>query len=232
MLPSVPPKGGSRMYMIIVGAGSIGVSLIDLSVKEKNNVVVIDSSPERGREISSRYDVTVLTGNATSAETLREAGAERADALIVTTSDDAVNLMVVSIAADLGISSIVSVVNDEEHGDFFRKLGANVMENPEDVVAHHLYNAVKRPSVQDFAMLPQDAQIFRLQVAAESPLINRSVPDAVKREIVPASMRILAIDRDGEQSIPSDDTVVEENDVLTFFSLEPVGDELIEKLTG
>ncbi len=220
------------MYMIIVGAGSIGTSLIDLSVKEKNNVVVIDSSPERGRDISSKYDVTVLTGNATSAETLREAGSERADALIVTTSDDAVNLMVVSIAADLGIPSIVSVVNDEDHADFFRKLGANVMENPEDVVAHHLYNAVKRPSVQDFAMLPQDAQIFRLQVGAESPLIDRSVSDAVKREILPASMRILAIDREGDQSIPSDDTVVEENDVLTFFSLDPVSDELIEKLTG
>ncbi len=231
MLPSVPPRG-ARMYMIIVGAGSIGTSLIDLSVKEKNNVVVIDSSPERGRDISSKYDVTVLAGNATSAETLREAGSERADALIVTTSDDAVNLMVVSIAADLGIPSIVSVVNDEDHADFFRKLGANVMENPEDVVAHHLYNAVKRPSVQDFAMLPQDAQIFRLQVGAESPLIDRSVSDAVKREILPASMRILAIDREGDQSIPSDDTVVEENDVLTFFSLDSVSDELIEKLTG
>jgi trk system potassium uptake protein TrkA len=231
MLPSVPPRG-ARMYMIIVGAGSIGTSLIDLSVKEKNNVVVIDSSPERGRDISSKYDVTVLTGNATSADTLREAGSERADALIVTTSDDAVNLMVVSIAADLGIPSIVSVVNDEDHADFFRKLGANVMENPEDVVAHHLYNAVRRPSVQDFAMLPQDAQIFRLQVGAESPLIDRSVSDAVKREILPASMRILAVDRDGDQSIPSDDTVVEENDVLTFFSLDPVSDELIEKLTG
>jgi len=220
------------MYMIIVGAGSIGASLIDLSVKEKNNVVVIDSNPERGRDISTRYDVTVLTGNATSAETLREAGSERADAVIVTTSDDAVNLMVVSIAADLGISSIVSVVNDADHADFFRKLGANIMENPEDVVAHHLYNAVRRPNVQDFAMLPQDAQIFRLQVNAESPLIDRAVSDAVKREIIPTSMRILAIDRDGEQWIPSDDAIVEESDVLTFFSLEPVGDELIEKLTG
>ncbi len=220
------------MYMIIVGAGSIGTSLIDIAVKEKNNVVVIDASPERGREISSRYDVTVLTGNATSAETLREAGSERADALIVTTSDDAVNLMVVSIAADLEIPSIVSIVNEEEHVGFFRKLGANIMENPEDVVAHHLYNAVKRPSVQDFAMLPQDAQIFRLQVKADSPLIDRSVSDAIRREIIPGSMRILAIARNGEQSIPSDDMIVEENDVLTFFSLQPVGDELIEKLTG
>jgi len=220
------------MYMIIVGAGSIGTSLIDLSVKEKNNVVVIESNPERGREISSKYDVTVLTADATSSETLREAGSERADALIVTTSDDAVNLMVVSIAANLGIPSIVSIVNDGDHEDFFRKLGANVMKNPEDVVAQYLYNTVKRPNVQDFAQLPQDAQIFRLQVTAKSPLVDRSASEAVKRQIIPPSMRILAIDRNGEQSIPSDDTVVEENDVLTFFSLRPVGDELIEKLTG
>jgi len=218
--------------MIIVGAGSIGTSLIDLSVKEKNNVVVIDSRAERGQEISSRYDVTVLTADATAADTLREAGSERADALIVTTSDDAVNLMVVSIAADLKIPSIVSVVNDAEHADFFRKLGANVMENPEDVVAHHLYNAVRRPNVQDFAMLSQGVQIFRLQITEASPLAGRSVSDAGKREILPASMRILAVARGEKQSIPSDDTVLEPDDTLTFFSIDSVSDELIARLTG
>jgi len=220
------------MYMIIVGAGSIGTSLIDIAVKEKNNVVVIDSNAERAREISTKYDITVLSGNATAAETLREAGAERADALIVTTSDDAVNLMVVSIATVLEIPSIVSIVNDEEHADFFRKLGANVMENPEDVVARHLYNAVRRPNVQDFAMLPQGAQIFRLEVAEKSPLVGRSLADIAKREIIPPSIRILAIDRAGNQTIPADDTTIGKGDVLTLFSLDSVSDERIEKLSG
>ena len=72
------------MYMIIVGAGSIGTSLIDIAVREKNNVVLIDADADRAREISNKYDITVLSGNATSADTVREAGAERADALIVT----------------------------------------------------------------------------------------------------------------------------------------------------
>jgi len=96
------------MYMIIVGAGSIGTSLIEIAVNEKNNVVVVESNPERARYIQDRYDITVLSGDATSAETLREAGSERADALIVTTSDDAVNLMVVSIAVELGIPAMSS----------------------------------------------------------------------------------------------------------------------------
>lgn len=220
------------MYMLIVGAGSIGTSLIDIAVHEKNNVVVIDSNADRARDIRDKYDITILSGNATSAETLREAGSERADALIVTTGDDAVNLMVVSIAVELGIPSIVSIVNDKEHAEFFRKLGASVMENPEEVVANHLYNAVKRPNVQDFAMLPQGAQIFRLKVTADSPLVDRTIAEIQQREMFPPSMRILAIARDEEQSIPEDDTVIQESDVLTVFSLERVSDELIEKLTG
>lgn len=220
------------MYMIIVGAGSIGASLIDIAVSEKNNVVVIDSNGDRARSIQERHDITVLNANATSAETLREAGADRADSLIVATSDDAVNLMVVSIGADLGVGSIVSIVNDKEHADFFRKLGANVMENPEDIVANHLYNVVKRPNVMDFTLLPEGAQVFRLEVGAESPLVDRSIAESRQRETIPATMRVIAIARDGEQSLPEDDAVIQEQDVLTVFSLDRVSDDLIEKLSG
>lgn len=220
------------MYMIIIGAGSIGESLIGLAVREKNNVVVIDANPERARYVQDRYDITVLSSNATSAETLREAGADRADSLIVTTGDDAVNLMVVSIAVDLGVDSIVSIVNDKEHADFFRKLGANVMENPEDVVANHLYNVVTRPNVMDFTLLPQGAQIFRLEIGPESPLIDRSIAESRQRESVPDTMRVLAIARNGDLNLTEADDSILVGDVLTVFSLEHVSDDLIEKLTG
>jgi len=224
--------GGICMYIIVVGAGSIGTSLIDIAVKEKNNVVVIDARAERAKEISNRYDITVLGGDATSTETLREAGSERADALIATTSDDAVNLMVVSIAEDLGIPSIVSVVNDPDHAEFFRKLGANVLENPEEVVANHLYNAAKRPRVEDFNMLSCGDQVFRLKVEEGSPLVGKTLAEAGKRGIVPATLTITVIDRDGERRIPEDDAAIEAGDLLTLFSLERATDELIEKLTG
>ena len=220
------------MYMIIVGAGSIGTSLIEIAAIEKNNVVVVDSNAGRARDLSTKYDITVLSGNATTAETLREAGSERADALIVTTGDDAINLMVVSIAVDLGIPSVVSIVNDPEHADFFRRLGANVMENPEEVVASHLYNAVKRPNIQDFAMLPQGEQVFRLHVTQESPLVERSIAESRQRDTFPETLRVLSIERDDERFIPDDSAIIVKGDVLTLFSLERVSDELVGKLVG
>ena len=218
--------------MIIVGAGSIGARLIDIAVKEKNNVVVIEANSERAKEISSRYDVTVLNSNATSVETLREAGSDRTDVLITTTNDDAVNLMVVSIANRLEIPSIVSVVNDKDHAEFFRKLGANVMENPEDVVANHLYTAVKRPKVNDFSILSNGAQVFRIMVKEDAPLVGKSISEIRKQEIIPSSVLIVAIERGANMQIAEGETVIESEDLLTVYSMQRVTDELIEKVTG
>ncbi len=220
------------MYMIIVGAGTIGARLIDIAIKEKNNVVVIEENVERAKEISNKYDVTVLNRDATSAESLREAGSDRTDVLITTTSDDAVNLMVVSIANRLEIPSIVSVVNEKDHAEFFRKLGANVMENPEDVVANHLYTAVKRPQVDDFTILSNGAQVFRIMVKEEGPLVGNSVSEIRKQEIIPSSVLIVAIERGGNRQIAEGETVIESEDLLTFYSVQRVTDELIEKVTG
>ncbi|MCK4682579.1 TrkA family potassium uptake protein [Candidatus Bipolaricaulota bacterium] len=220
------------MFIIVVGAGSIGSSLIDIATKEKNNVVVIEANGDRAKELSNKYDITVLNGDATSAETLREAGSERADALIATTSDDAINLMVVSIAERLKIPSIVSVVNDKDHAEFFRKLGANILENPEDVVANHLYTAVKRPKVKDFTILSQGDQIFRLTANEGSPLVEKTLSQITSRGIIPANILVIAVERGGKKEIPTGETVITEGDVLTLFSLERASDDLIEKLTG
>jgi len=218
--------------MIIVGAGSIGARLIDIAVKEKNNVVVIEANGERAKEISSKYDVTVLNSNATSVESLREAGSDRTDVLITTTNDDAVNLMVVSIANRLEIPSIVSVVNDKDHAEFFRKLGANVMENPEDIVANHLYTAVKRPKVNDFSILSNGAQVFRIMVKEDAPLVGKSISEIRKQEIIPSSVLIVAIERGANMQIAEGETVIESEDLLTVYSMQRVTDELIEKVTG
>jgi trk system potassium uptake protein TrkA len=220
------------MFMIIVGAGTVGACLIDIAVREKNSVVVVESDSERATEISREFDVTVLDADATVVETLREAGAEKADALVATTSDDAVNLMVVTIAAELGIPSIVSVVNERSHSGFFRRLGAIVMENPEEVVAAHLYNTVKRPRLQDYVALPDGAQVFRLELRSKSPLVGRTVQEVVEEQKVPSTLRILAIMRDGRTEIARGDAVLRQGDLVTFYSLDRVANGSVEKLIG
>ncbi len=220
------------MRTIIVGAGTIGSCVIAVAVAERDEVIVIESDPERAREVSREYDVTVLEADATVGDTLVEAGAETADAIVVTTSDDAVNLMVVSIAVELGVPSVVSVVNEKGHAEFFRRLKANVLQNPEEVVAAHLYNAARRPQVHDLYDLPGGAQIFRLELRTRSPLAGRAVGQAMRDERFPETLRIVAFLRGGTQSLVEEDTTLRAGDVVTFFSLERVQDALMAKLIG
>jgi trk system potassium uptake protein TrkA len=53
------------MYIIIVGLGGIGRSLVGQAVRHSNNVVVVDQEESRCADILEHHDVLAITGNAT-----------------------------------------------------------------------------------------------------------------------------------------------------------------------
>lgn len=220
------------MYIIVVGAGGIGTALVEIAVRDRHNVVVIEKDPQKADHLSRRHDILVINADAASVDVLREAGADRADAIVATTGDDATNLMVVALAQKLEIPSIVSVVNNREHTELFRKLGANVMENPDVIVAEYLYNAVQRPKMKDLVTLSGGAQVFRAVVTERSPLAGKSLREAGEEGLIPDGILIAAIEREGETLIPSGDTVILAGDLITVFSKGHTSDALVEKLTG
>jgi trk system potassium uptake protein TrkA len=208
------------------------VAVVEIALRDRHNVVVIERDAKKAEAISRKHDVLVLNADAASVDVLKEAGAERADALIATTSDDATNLMVMVLGGELGIPSLVSVVNNREHTELFRRLGANVMENPEVIVAEYLYNAVQRPKIKDLVTLSGGAQVFRAAVTDKSPLVGRTLLEAGKRKLLPPGVLIAAIQRGNETIIPSGNTTIQAGDLLTVFTTGHATDELIERLTG
>lgn len=220
------------MYLIVVGAGGIGSALIELAVRDRHNVAVIERNPERAQAIARKHDVLVIQADAASVDALREAGAERADALITTTSDDATNLMVIAAAQDLGVPTIVSVVNNRAHVELFRRLGAHVMENPDVIVAEYLYHSALHPKIRDLVTLPGGAQMFRVTVPKNSPLVGKTLREAGEDGLIPEGILVAAVERNGELEIAKGSTVIRPGDVLTIFSKEHTPESLIAFLTG
>ena len=140
------------MYIIIIGAGDIGSPLIETTTRSGNEVVVIERETQKADEIASEYDCMVLNADATTKETLEDAGAGRADAIISTTDQDATNVMVCLLAKELEIPAITSVVHNAEHMNLFRQIGVNTIENPQQLIAGHLYRAVARPAIGAFSV--------------------------------------------------------------------------------
>ncbi|WP_440989535.1 potassium channel family protein [Haloarchaeobius baliensis] len=213
------------MYVIVIGAGDIGDPLIDMATANGHEVVVVEEDPDTAARASGRYDCLVLEADATVAETLEEAGASRADAIISTTDSDATNIMVMLLADEFGVPSRVSVVHDPEHMPLFRRSGANVIENPQKLISEHLLRAVQRPSVKDWLHLAGDAEVFEVTVTDEAPVADRRLRNA--DEILPEDVLVVAIEREDSVVTPRGDTVVEGGDLVTVFSKRGFDDDVL-----
>ncbi|MCO8243172.1 MULTISPECIES: TrkA family potassium uptake protein [unclassified Haladaptatus] len=206
------------MYLIIVGAGDIGSQLIGIATQDNNDVVVIEKDAERAERASVEFDCLVLHNDATILDTLEEAGANRADALISTTDQDATNIMVCLLGQELEIPSLVSVVHNTEHMSIFRQLGVNVIENPQRLIANYLYRAVKRPSIKDYMKVGKKAEVFEITVDSYAPIAGLTLSDAADDGLFDEGMLVVAIDRENEVITPHGNTKIEGGDVVTVFS--------------
>jgi trk system potassium uptake protein TrkA len=205
------------MYIIVVGAGRVGESLIKIATERGHNVAVIDKDQDRCTELVEKYDVIVISGDSTVRSVLEDAGALKADALVATTNDDAVNLLTILVGKELGIDSLVSLVSQPEHGLMFRRIGANVMENPASAVAEYLYRVLQRPSIRDFMSIGGgEAEIFEIVVSDKALVVGKTL-DTLK--LAQKDAILVAITRDDEIIIPRGDTTIKEGDRVTVFTL-------------
>jgi trk system potassium uptake protein TrkA len=208
------------MYTIIVGAGDIGSPLIDIATRPGNEVVVIERDAQKADEIASEYDCMVLNADATTKETLEEASAERAEAIISTTDQDATNVMVCLLAKELEIPAITSVVHNAEHMNIFRQIGVNTIENPQQLIAGHLYRAVARPAIVDYMRIGEEAEVFEITVTEDAPIAGKTLNEAGKQDLLPGDVLIVAVDRENEDKplTPRGKTQIKVSDLLTVYS--------------
>ena len=62
------------MNIIILGAGRVGESVAESLVSEQNDITVIDTDPQRLRDLQDRLDLRGVAGNGIQPSVLRGAG--------------------------------------------------------------------------------------------------------------------------------------------------------------
>jgi len=208
------------MYIIIIGAGDIGTPLINVATRSGNEVVVVEHDETKANEIASEYDCMVLHADATIKETLTDAGAARADALISTTEHDATNVMVCLLAQEFEIPAVLSVVHNPEHMNLFRQIGVSTMENPQELIADHLYRAVARPAIVDYMRIGEEAEVFEIIATEDAPLAGKTLDEVGQDDLLSDDVLIVAIERNGtgKPITPRGKTRIEAGDLLTVYS--------------
>ena len=224
------PGLSHSVYIIVVGAGRVGESLIKITTERGHNVVVIDKDEDRCSEIGQKYDVIAVCGDSTIKSVLEDARARKADALVTATNDDAVNLLTILVAKELGVKSLVSLVSQPDHALMFRRIGANVMENPASAVAEYLYRVLQRPSIRDFMSIGGgEAEIFEIVVTSNALVAGKTL-DGLK--LPHRDALIVAIVRKGKITIPRGNTTIRVGDRVTVFALAKRIEEITKLFTG
>ena len=100
------------MEIIIVGCGKVGRTLAEQLSNEKHNIVIVDLNEKKIQDTAEDMDIMALHGNASSINTLMEAGIETADLLIAVTGSDELNLLCCLIAKKVSACHTIARVRN------------------------------------------------------------------------------------------------------------------------
>lgn len=169
-----------RNHVIVCGWGRVGTAIARSLKAHEAGVVVIDTSPDRLATVDGPY----VQGDATDEDVLREAGIDRARALITALNADADNLYVTltgrSMRPDL------FVVARAATGSAVAKLlqaGADRVVNPQDLGGARMAALAVQPHVAEFldVVMHDGGLEFRLEqveVPPGSPLAGQTLRSA------------------------------------------------------
>lgn len=122
------------MNVVIIGCGRVGGFLAGLLDAEGHRVTVVDiasTNPARAerawfQHLPPSFKGETILGDGTDLDVLRQAGVERADALLALTEGDNRNLMAAQIAHKIfNIKRVIAKVNDPLRAATYREMGIN-----------------------------------------------------------------------------------------------------------
>ncbi|HXV64549.1 MAG TPA: potassium channel protein [Vicinamibacteria bacterium] len=141
-----------KNHFIICGGGRMGSVVMAEMRHSSRPFVVVEKAAERVARVLQRHpDVLILEADATQAQTLLDAGIERASGLAACLTDDASNLFLCLTARGIRTDlTIVARAYDEESFDKLRRAGADHVISPNITGGARMASMLLRPSVVSF----------------------------------------------------------------------------------
>ncbi len=206
------------MKIIIIGAGEVGFNIAQKLSEEGQDVVLIDSDPEKINRIIDELDIQALLGSGTSPKVLNESGIDEADLLVAATNSDEVNIISCLLAQNLNkyLLKIARIRNHEylEHKQLFRRdvLGIDHVINPQSALVENILGLMEVPGaseVIDFS--GGKVKLIGFTVTAESPLAGMQLASLKKME---HKILIGAIVRNNQIIIPGGNDIIKHDDLI------------------
>jgi len=210
------------MYVVLVGAGTLGFSLARWLVSRGHEITVIDTNRSRCSLLDHSLGRVSIVGNATDTKVLDKAGANRADIFIATSSKDDTNLVSCQLAKHhFGILKTFSIVNNPDREELFSLSGIDVTINSTKLIIERI-NQEGLFSQGLVHLMPMSSEGGKNLVAIKVPLNSHFGNRLTKSLPLPNdTILTLIIDKEGIPSIPNETTLIQPGDyVIAVTSTE------------
>ncbi|WP_164658816.1 Trk system potassium transporter TrkA [Tropicibacter sp. Alg240-R139] len=205
--------------VVIVGGGNVGLevakTLEEQEQRIRSKVIERDrASAERAAEELER--TIVLNGDGLDAALLKEAGIERADAMLAVTDDDKTNMLAAVRAKAEGCPLAIALINDPTLVPLMQPMGIDAYINPRATTVSSILRHIRHGRVrQVYSIGDAEAEVIEAEVLSTSPMAGVRLRDID----FPEGVLVGAIRKGDDVVRPTGGMRIEEGDVIAIFSM-------------
>ena len=199
------------MRIIIIGAGSAGLHLMERLCQENHSVVMIDTNAARLAVAEAHCDIMAIKGEGANPRILNKAGVSKSDLLVAVTNRDEVNLLACLYARQAGVEHRVARITEPDYVDpscgiDLKDAGVDLAVVKSETIAEEVFHILQLPgAIEVIDLLDGKARVVGIKLDPESPLIRATLQDLDQDELL-SKVRMLAVMRGEELIIPRGDT--------------------------
>ncbi len=198
------------MYILIIGAGKIGYYLAKTLRQADHRVGIVERDPRRCAALAEELGITVIEGDGTDIDTLREAGADEAKYVVALTARDEENLVICQLAKSYFKAPLtIARVNNPKNQTIFKMLGVDATVSSTALAAQMIENALPLNGMRIFSFFQEgDVEVTESELRSGSPVVGM----AVSQLRLPEECVLIALIHQGKMIFPRGPTILSAGD--------------------
>ncbi|MGR3468205.1 MAG: Trk system potassium transporter TrkA [Shimia sp.] len=205
--------------IVILGGGKVGLGVAQAleSRLDRIRAKVIERNRTTAEHAADTLERTiVLHGDGLDTGMMKEAGIERADAMLAVTDDDKTNILAAVRAKQAGCPVAITLVNDPTLIPLLDPLDIDAYINPRATTVSSILRHVRHGRVRAvYSLGDAEAEIIEAQVLSTSPMAGKRVMDID----FPEGVLVGAIQKGATIVTPRGDTRIDDGDIVAIFAL-------------
>jgi len=219
------------MYIVIAGAGRLGLVLAKKLKEDKHQVCLIDKNEALCNRLAAELKgIMIVCGDATYPDILRAAKIEKADVCVSAASSDEDSTIICYLAKELfGVKRTVARVNDPKHIPLYKYMEVDNPVDSTSIIARIVEEEASFSDVMGLLSIKKGRlSIVRVDIPENSPVANKSLKDIT----LPPNSVLVSVLRGPDIIIPYGSTVILPGDEVIAATLIDAEKELIKALIG